>query len=156
MCLTSFFSKQWQILKWHKWKNDKKSINSKRRDTNYEELNTFHYLINNSQYIYINIMFVTTKHLSPNVKFVVQDGGDTGKGLSIPSHIRMREKMRMQDDEVGEWNSNEQSQIQSDRRFLVIFDSNLHSGPSPFDHSYYPYKMTWTFVWKTNCATTAS
>jgi len=47
-------------------------------------------------------MFVTTKHLSPNVKFVVQDGGDTGKGLSIPSHIRMREKMRMQDDEVGE------------------------------------------------------
>jgi len=39
---------------------------------------------------------------------------------------------------------------------ILIFDANLQSETLSFDHSYYPYKMGWTFAWKSNDGTLTS
>jgi len=38
----------------------------------------------------------------------------------------------------------------SNLKSQLIFGANLQSETLSFDHSYYPYKMRGTFVWKSN------
>jgi len=54
--------------------------------------------------------------------------------------------MGIQYEELGEGDSNEKPQVQTNRRSRLIFGANLQSGTSPFEHSYYPYKMRLIFV----------
>jgi len=61
--------------------------------------------------------------------------GEGGKSLSTLSHILKREKMRMQDYEVGEEDFDEQPQIKTDWRSKLNFAENLQNGPSFFYNS---------------------
>lgn len=55
--------------------------------------------------------------------------GEEEKSLSTLSHILKREKMRIQDHEVGEEDFDEQPQIKTDWRSRLNFAENLQNGP---------------------------
>jgi len=71
--------------------------------------------------------------------------GEGGKSLTSLTHILVGEKMGIQDDKVGEGDSDEQPQIQTDCRSKLVCGANLQSVQASFNHSYYPNNMTKSF-----------
>lgn len=67
-----------------------------------------------------------------------KDDGEGEKSLSTFSLILKREKMRIQDHEVGEEDFDEQPQIKTDWRSRLNFAENLQNGPSFFYHHSIP------------------
>jgi len=80
---------------------------------------------------------------------MVQADGWRIKKIFVIPLAHPLEKMGIQDDEVGEVDSDEKPHIQTE-------GANLHSWTTHYYHLFYPHKKTWTFVWKENSGIFAS